>query len=199
SGGTAATSTRIAMSPAVTFRDGELRTERTAARVGTFEVEGRRLRGVSLGGSEHFALPRAHASLRTVDVYLGRMAGGARATQALSAVSAGAFKIPGVRSAVTALAGRLLKGSTGGPDAEARSRTAFLAVARAATDSGRVLASVALHGPDVYTFTGDILAWGAMEAAANGLQGAGALGPVDAFGLRALRAGVESCGVRVLG
>jgi hypothetical protein len=71
-------------------------------------------------------------------------------------------------------------------------------VAQAIAESGRVLSSVVLHGPDVYTFTGDILAWGAIEAAAHGLQGAGALGPTEAFGLDALRTGVESCGVRVV-
>ena len=35
-----------------------------------------------------------------------------------------------------------------------------------------------------------MLAWGAMTAAGGGLRGSGALGPVDAFGLDELEAGV---------
>jgi hypothetical protein len=54
---------------------------------------------------------------------------------------------------------------------------------------------VQLDGPDGYDFTFRILAWGAMAAAANGLDGTGALGPVEAFGLDALTEGAASAGL----
>jgi hypothetical protein len=50
-------------------------------------------------------------------------------------------------------------------------------------------------GVDGYTFTGRMLAWGAERAAAGGLQGIGALGPVDAFGLVALTDGCQWAGL----
>ena len=55
---------------------------------------------------------------------------------------------------------------------------------------------VELRGPNGYTFTGEILAWGAQHAADHGLQGTGALGPVEAFGLRTLEAGCAEIGLR---
>ena len=52
-----------------------------------------------------------------------------------------------------------------------------------------------LTGVDGYTFTGRMLAWGAEQAAEGGLQGTGALGPVDAFGLVALTDGCRWAGL----
>ena len=52
-----------------------------------------------------------------------------------------------------------------------------------------------LTGVDGYTFTGRMLAWGAERAAAGGLQGTGALGPVDGFGLEALTDGCAQAGI----
>jgi hypothetical protein len=46
-----------------------------------------------------------------------------------------------------------------------------------------------------YTFTADILAWGAMTAAADGVEGTGARGPVSAFGLDTLEAGARQAGL----
>jgi hypothetical protein len=67
-------------------------------------------------------------------------------------------------------------------------------VARSA--SGDALNRVQLDGPDAYDFTFRILAWGAMAAAEKGLDGSGALGPGEAFGLDALAAGAASAGLK---
>ena len=56
------------------------------------------------------------------------------------------------------------------------------------------MAAVLLEGPNPYSFTGNMLAWGARRAAEHGVQGSGALGPVDAFGLEALEAGATAAG-----
>ena len=43
--------------------------------------------------------------------------------------------------------------------------------------------------------TADLLAWGATTAAEGGVQGTGALGPVQAFGLDGLLAGAATAGI----
>jgi hypothetical protein len=68
-------------------------------------------------------------------------------------------------------------------------------VAVAADAQGRELAQVRLRGPDPYTLTARLLAWGAGRAAGHGLAGTGALGPVDAFGLETLQAGAAAAGL----
>jgi hypothetical protein len=55
--------------------------------------------------------------------------------------------------------------------------------------------TVRLEGDNPYDFTGAVLAWGAIAAAGGGLRGSGALGPVDAFGLDELEAGVAQAGI----
>jgi hypothetical protein len=69
-------------------------------------------------------------------------------------------------------------------------------VALAHDVGGRELAQVHLRGPDPYTLTASLLAWGAERAASSGVRATGALGPVDAFGLEALREGASAAGLR---
>jgi short subunit dehydrogenase-like uncharacterized protein len=192
SGGTAASVTGVLLAPHFAFRDGRLVTERAAERVRSFASGGKRLSGVSIGSSEHLTLPRLHPSLREVDAYLGWFGPASRAMQAMSVLA----EVPGLRSGSEMLAERFVKGSTGGPGPEARAKTGSLAIAEARDAAGSVLERVELRGPNGYTFTGEILAWGAQQAAAEGLQGAGALGPVEAFGLRSLEAACADIGLK---
>ena len=105
-------------------------------------------------------------------------------------------KLPGARDLIGATAGRLVKGSSGGPDAAARARARSHIVAVASDSGGRPLAHpVRLEGDNPYDFTGAVLAWGAISAAGGGLRGSGALGPVDGFGLDELEAGVAEAGI----
>lgn len=196
SGGTRASIVSGLTSPAYTFRDAAIVTERPAKRVARFEVRpGRWKPAISVGSSEHFALPRLSPSVRDVDVFLGWFGPLSRPMQVMSAVTAPTLRIPGVAGAAERLSSRLVKGSTGGPDAEARARTGSLVFATAKDSVGNELASVRLTGVDGYSFTGDVLAWAATTVASGGLQGTGALGPVDGFGLAALEAGVREAGI----
>ena len=68
-------------------------------------------------------------------------------------------------------------------------------VAEAFDGSGTRLAQVRLEGVNGYDFTAGMLAWGAATAAAGGLRGTGALGPVDGFGLDELQAGAAEAGI----
>lgn len=192
SGGTLSSALGVFAEPSFSFRDGRIVTERGAKRVGSVSD----LQGISVGGSEHFALPRLAPALREVNAYLGWFGPLSRVVQATAVLNAGLLSVPGGKRLLTGMAERV-PGSTGGPSAEARAQTGSRVAATAYDASGAELSTVTLEGVNGYTFTGEILAWAAMTAAAGGLQGAGALGPVDGFGLDPLVEGVESAGLRV--
>ncbi|TML37296.1 MAG: saccharopine dehydrogenase [Actinobacteria bacterium] len=198
SGGTSASSAGAMLEPMFAWRDGALRIERGAKRIASFDVGGRRRQGISIGASEHFALPRLYPSLRDVDVYLGWFGPLSRPFQAMSAGMAVATLVPGVKAGFEAVASRLVKGSTGGPDAATRAKSGSHIVAVACDSNGRRLAEVRVAGANGYDFTGAILAWGAETAAAGGMRGAGALGPAEAFGLDELEAGCREAGIERL-
>jgi hypothetical protein len=116
----------------------------------------------------------------------------------LTIVSAGVdlvTKVPGVHGLLTAGLGRVVKGSTGGPDEQAREQSASFVAAIAYDADGRELTAVELSGVNGYTFTGRVMAWEAAEVAASGFKATGALGPVDAFGLERLERGVAESGL----
>ena len=166
------------------------------ARHRTFRIHGKDLGGLTVGSSENFALPRIHEGLLDVNVYLGWFGPFSRVVQAGSLVGAGAFKLPGARSLVGAATDRFVKGSTGGPTPEERAAGGSHVVGAAYDASGKQLSEVHLAGVDGYSFTGEILAWGAERAAAGALRGVGALGPVDGLGLDELEAGCRQAGDR---
>ncbi len=196
SGGTKASAAGAFLEPGFRWHGGRLVTERGAARVHGFELSGRSLPAISAGGSEAFALPRIHPALREVDVYLGGFGGASRAISIASLGVAGATRVPGVKPALRRAFARMIKGSTGGPSADERERSGSEVIAEAIDSTGRVLAEARLKGVEAYTFTGAIIAWAAQRAAAGGLQGSGALGPVDGFGLDTLDQGVAGAGIR---
>jgi short subunit dehydrogenase-like uncharacterized protein len=175
------------------FRDGTLADERASKRVRSFDVGGEDRDGVSIGSSEHFALPRIAPHLRDVNAYLGWFGKLSRGVQVGSAV---ADKVPGVEAAMRAFLTAVPKPAPGsGPDEETRKQGGSHVVAIAYDADGTELARADAVGVDGYTFTAEVLAWGAMNAAS--ITGKGALGPVEAYGLDALRAGCESAGLRV--
>jgi short subunit dehydrogenase-like uncharacterized protein len=195
SGGTRASLAGAITAPAFGFRDGRVETERGAKRVRSFRAGSKDLTGVSVGSSEHFTLPRLAPRLREVNAYLGWFGPASRAMQAMSAGTSVAMKLPGVEKLWGAASERFVQGSTGGPGEEARSRSGSHIVGIAYDAAGRQLSEVHLKGVDGYTFTGAMLAWAAERAAAGGLKGTGALGPVDGFGLEALVEGVAEAGI----
>jgi short subunit dehydrogenase-like uncharacterized protein len=198
SGGTRASLAGVVAEPSFAWRDGRVRTERGARHYRTFEVRGRQRPAVSVGASEHFGLPRV-APLREVNSYLGWFGPASRPMQVMSAGTSLVTKLPGVSGLLKAVTDRVVpQGSTGGPDAEARSRSGSYVVGMAYDAAGRALSEVHLSGVNGYEFTGRMLAWGAERAAAAGLKGVGALGPVDGFGLDELREGCSEAGLDVV-
>jgi short subunit dehydrogenase-like uncharacterized protein len=197
SGGTRASAAAVTLEPSFAWRDGRLTSERGGRRGRSFTVGGRQRPGISVGSTEHFSLPRVHPALRDVDVYLGWFGPASPVVRAFSASTAAVTRIPGARAGLGALLERFVKGSTGGPDAEARAGSGSVIVAEAKDADGHVLAETRLEGANGYDFTAGMLAWSAQQAAAGGIEGTGALGPVEAFGLDRLRDGVRSAGIGV--
>jgi short subunit dehydrogenase-like uncharacterized protein len=191
SGGTRASAAGVMLEPTYAFRGGRIVTQRGGARVRSFEVNGRSLQGLSVGSTEAFSLPRVHPTLRDVDTYLGWFGPATRAVAAVSLLGG----LPVVKQALGTVTGRLVKGSTGGPDAPARAKSRSHVVAVASDAAGSPLATVHLEGANGYDFTAEMLAWAAERARDGGLHGVGALGPVEAYGLDALRAGSADAGI----
>jgi short subunit dehydrogenase-like uncharacterized protein len=196
SGGTFASTMEALARPSFAFRDGRIVAERGAKRVRSFDLGGRSSQGFSVGASEHFALPRVAPGLREVNAYLGWFGPLSRVVQASGLLNAALASVPAGRRALAAAAARA-SGSSGGPSAEVRAGTGSVIIAVAYDGAGAELAKTRLVGVNGYTFTGEILAWAAIRAAEGALAGAGALGPVEAFGLDELREGVASAGLRV--
>jgi hypothetical protein len=163
-----------------------------------FQVGSKKRDGVSVGSSEHFTLPRLAPQLREVNVYLGWFAALARPLQAATLVGSAVGRVPGVRGALQ-IAGERLMGLTGSPDPGTTPGGLSWIAAEAYDAGGLPLAEVHLSGADGYAFTAAFLAWAARRAAVSGVSGAGALGPVEAFGLDALREGCEFAGLARVG
>jgi short subunit dehydrogenase-like uncharacterized protein len=190
SAGTKASLVGASLNENFAFRDGRLQVARPAERVRDFRVKGKPRPAVSIGGAEHFTLPAAYPRLREVNVYLGWFAALARPMQAATLMGSAVARVPGVRGALQ-MAGERLVGLTGSPKAGTTPGGLAWIAAEAFDASGLPLAEVHLSGRDPYAFTASFLAWAARRALLEGIEGAGPLGPVEAFGLDALREGCE--------
>jgi len=121
SAGTRASVAGVLLEPGYSFRSGRLVTERTAAHVASFEVDGSRRQAFSIGSSEHFALPRlrrqgastgddgmpAGAPLTDVGVYLGWFGAATGLVHYASALAAPLERLPGIRAALDQRARRI--------------------------------------------------------------------------------------------
>lgn len=190
-------STLLALLPELgyTLRGGSMRTERVARAVGTFSVDGQRLSGVSIGALEQFGLPRSFPQLREVNVHLGWFDPFSRLLQFGARSFDGPIRRRLARRVLDRLGPRLTAGRPAGPPPEVRANMRALIVGAAYNAQGTELSRVVLRGPDPYTFTADLLAWGAIEASEGRLRGTGALGPVEAFGLDELEHGCAQAGL----
>jgi short subunit dehydrogenase-like uncharacterized protein len=192
SAGTRRSSVGIMLEDGYAFRDGALRKARIAERVRSFHVRDKDRDAVSIGGSEHFTLPAVTPSLREVNVYLGWFGRLARPLQIGSLAGSVALRVPGMRPALKAAGGRLVEMSAA-PERPGGGLSWI--VGEAYDAAGQRLAAVELSGSEPYALTAGIMAWAARRAAGAGVEGAGALGPVQAFGLDALEEGCREAGL----
>ncbi len=195
SAGTRRSAVGIMFEDGYAFRGAALQSARIAERVRSFHVRGKDRDALSIGGAEHLTLPPVHPQLLEVNVYVGWFPALARPLQAGSLAGSVALRVPGVRGALKFAGDRLVEVG-GGPEAPGSGIS--WVVAEAYDAAGERIAEVHLSGPEPYVLTAGIIAWAARRAASAGIPsppGPGALGPVQAFGLRALEEGCREAGL----
>jgi short subunit dehydrogenase-like uncharacterized protein len=195
SGGTLASMAGVLFESGFARRGGVIASERAGLRQRSFNLGGTQRSGLSLGGSEHFALPQTYPTLQDVDVYLGWFGPTSKPLSLLSRTGGRLFSLPPVQKVGNLVTQRLFRGSSGGPDQQARAQYATVVVAETFDARGESLARAVLEGLNPYDFTGEMLAWAADRMANVGIRGVGALGPVAAFGLDELTEGARQSGI----
>jgi hypothetical protein len=153
-------------------------------------VAGKAREAFSAGGAEHFSLPAAFGALREVNVYLGMLGPLSRPLQAGSYVGSFVKRVPLANSSMR-FVGERAASVLPGPEAGQVSGGRIWVAAEAFSASGELLSSVNLAGPGAYDFTASFVAWAAQQR----VEGAGALGPVEAYGLERLEAGAAAAGL----
>jgi short subunit dehydrogenase-like uncharacterized protein len=190
SAGTRESMVGVTLGDGFAFRDGALRTVRPAERVRSFHVAGRSREAFSVGGAEHFGLPAAFPGVLEVNVYLGVFGPLSRPFQAGSFVGSVVKRLPLATSSMR-FVGERAASLLPGPEAGSTSGGRVWVAGEALAPDGSVLARVSLAGPDAYDFTASFVAWAARQR----VEGAGALGPVEAFGLERFEAGAAEAGL----
>jgi Saccharopine dehydrogenase NADP binding domain len=185
----------VLAAPGFAYRNGRLVREVGGRRVWTFEVNGRRREGLSVGGSEHLTLPGLAPTLREVGVHLDWFGRFTQAAHLLAPLADLGGRIPGAQGAAQRLAEVIGRRVAEAPSDATVKRSTTHTVAEVRDYKGYLVSRVQVDGPEAYGLTAALLAWGATTAAAGGVQGTGARGPVQAFGLDALTAGAAEAGL----
>ena len=196
SGGTLASLAGAMLTPGFEYRDGLIRTVRGAKAEHSFATQGGPRVGLSIGSSEHFAIPQIATSVTDVNAYLGWFGPRTAPARYGAAAVAGITKLPGAKTLLGAGLKRALPGSTGGPSTAERAKSQSVAVAEALAADGTQLSFVELNGPNGYDLTAEFLAFAGRTLATVGPADTGSLGPVKAFGLDALAAGCAAAGLK---
>lgn len=192
-------SLRMAMvAPVKVWRNGNLVEETGGIHVRRFSIDGMDPPALSVSCTEHFSLPRVYPFLKDIHTYLGWFGKGTYLMQGGARMQTWLLKIPGYRALATAFLSRVSGSDGKGPDAGQRKKNVSHIVAEAFDINGDMLARVELAGADGYTFTANMMAWAAETALNNAALKAGAVGPIEAFGLEALHRGVEQSGLKVI-
>ena len=106
-----------------------------------------------------------------------------------------ATKVPGVRGVLEFAGSRLAELGGDGPEPGTTPGGRSWIVGEAYDAAGNQVAEVHLSGADGYAFTAEFMAWAARAAAAGRVKGAGAIGPVEGFGLEELERGCAVAGL----
>ena len=196
SSGTKASAAATFLAPSFHFRQGRLRSERAGQTTRSFHFGDQIMDALSIGGSEHFALPRLDPDLVDVGVYLGWAGRWTKAASAAGGLLNAFTSLPGVSQVISEAMCRAVGDQTGaGPTAAQRSGSVSVAIARAFDLGGREVARVQVAGPTPYELTAELLTWAASMCLSNRTSEGGAFGPVDAFGLDELLLGCSDMGL----
>ncbi|MCC3264742.1 saccharopine dehydrogenase family protein [Arthrobacter gengyunqii] len=183
--------------PAVRFVNGRMVEVRTAADVHTFPVIGTRRghkTGLLVPGTEVLFLPDAFPQLDSVSVYNGWFSPFSRAISLISATSPAIAQSARGRRIMEKLTAPIA-GKPGGPDSARRAKTRTQVVATVTGTDGELLSAVQLTGPNVYTLTGELIAWGAEQLRGRQDLTPGVASPLSAFGIEGLARGCADVGL----
>jgi short subunit dehydrogenase-like uncharacterized protein len=181
------------LEPGFAWDGGRLVTEPAGSRAWRFDVAGRTRRGLSVGGTEHLTLPGLAPTLQEVGVYLDWFGPATALAHRLAPVTPWLARLPGAPAGMTRLADLVGRRFAEAPTTSGQTRTHVVAEVRDA--AGHRVSRVQLAGPDPYAMTADLLAEGALRAAAGEVRGAGALGPVQGLGLAELTSAAATAGL----
>jgi short subunit dehydrogenase-like uncharacterized protein len=194
SSGTAATAAAGLTDPAHLLVNGRLVLLPAGRKVRTFSDRGARRPGVLYGSTEALALPRSFPQLNHVANYLGWF-GKASYAMLPASYAMGLLRLPVLRQRLQQRAEKAAAVTGQGPSADSRARQRSVAIAVASDSAGEQLASVRVEGPNGYDLTAGLMAWAAAELAHGRVEAAGALGPVEAFGIDRLTEGCRLAGL----
>jgi len=178
------------------FRGGQLQKASLGTEYKDFTlIDGRTVGGISIGGSEQFALPKLAPSLRDVNVYLGWAGKWGKPISQIAKLTSPTMKLPGASGLVKKLTDQAMSSTGEGPTGSDLFRGQSIAVASVRDLVGRHIETVQVQGPAPYPLTAELLAWAAAMAATGKVLGAGTLDPVSAFGLGPFIAGCAAVGL----
>ncbi len=204
SGGTRASAVGMIAEPGYALRGGRIVPERPGHELWRATAGGRQRPVVTVPATEQFFVPRLAPTVRDVRVGLGWFGPLTPGLTVASRVAGAVERVPPLRAGLgrvlSPLVRRVAAGSSGGPGEAARARTRSLVTADVRDGAGEQLAHVELVGPNGYTLTADLLTWAARALAGlvpgvGPAPSAGALGPVEAFGLDALQSACAAAGL----
>ena len=195
--GTAASLRYSILEPGKIWKSGALVESYGAAGVRAFTLGGRTRAGILLPSTESFSLPRVFPNVKDVNVYMGWFGNKSYALHRLAAINTALMKVPGYGALLRGMVSLLPESKGKGPDSTVRSATGSHIVAEAYDAGGKVLSRAELKGVNGYAFTFKMLAWAADMVASGKLKKAGAIGPIEAFGLDELIRGCGEAGLTV--
>ncbi len=200
--GTGASLRLALVAPIKVWQGGRFQTITGGTRVRTFRLQGMRADdkaepALSISCTEHFSLPRVYPHVSDINTYLGWFAGRTYLMKYAAIMQSFLAKVPGYRRMAQFILSLPPDSKGQGPDAERRKANTSHIVAEAFDAGGRMLARADMVGVDGYTFTARFLAWAADSAHQGLVRKAGAVGPIEAFGLDALRKGCVQSGLEM--
>ena len=179
------------------FEGGKLEIQPAAKKLRSFAINGKDKSGLSISSTEHYSLPRVFPGLEEVNVYLGWFGASTKLMHRFAKTQNAFLKIPAVKNIMAKLVSATSKSRGVGPEENSREKSRSMVVAEAFDASGKLLSRADCEGVNGYNFTARFIAWAAHQFSTGAGRGAGALGPVETFGLDLLTTGCNESGIDV--
>lgn len=195
--GTRSSVTSAMLEPGVFFAGNRLNEAHSDGKVRNFVINGSSCAAASVPGSEHLALPTSYPSLTEVNTYLGWFGWASHLMPFMAKSQSLLFKIPGYKSGLEKLINKLPASQGKGPSPLQREKCGSHIIALAYNKAGQQVSRAELTGTNPYTYTANILSWGAQYLLKNPPTHYGALGPVEAFGSDNLIQGCQQAGLEL--